>query len=58
MADTQSKPEPPLVREGGARHDVRYSDPFAAFLDLMDVVEALCPRWPERTPSVGRDYRL
>ena len=24
------------------------TDPFAAWLDLMETVEALCPQWPER----------
>lgn len=33
-------------------------DPVAAWLDLMEVVEALCPQWPVRNPIVGRDYRL
>ncbi len=32
--------------------------PVDAWIDLMEVVEALCPRWPERPLSIGRDYRL
>ena len=32
--------------------------PIDAWIDLMEVVEALCPRWPERALSIGRDYRL
>jgi hypothetical protein len=31
------------------------------WIDLMEVVEALCPRWPERPAPAGkgqRDYRL
>lgn len=34
---------------------------LADWIDLMEVVEALCPRWPERTAPVGKgpcDYRL
>jgi hypothetical protein len=33
-------------------------DPIAAWLDLMEVVEALCPQWPERSKGRGGDYRL
>jgi hypothetical protein len=29
------------------------SDPFRALDDLMSVVEALCPTWPERGPFVN-----
>ena len=30
------------------------------WIDLMEVVEMLCPVWPERGPAVteGTDYRL
>lgn len=33
-------------------------DPIAAWLDLMEVVEALCPQWPQRTPRQWTDFRL
>ena len=42
-------PVHPLSSEGGLRlppPDGR--DPFEAIDDLMQVVEALCPRWPSR----------
>ena len=29
-----------------------------ARMDVMETVEALCPRWPERELSIGTDYRL
>lgn len=29
---------------------VRPDDPFQALDDLMVVIEALCPEWPERPP--------
>jgi hypothetical protein len=32
--------------------------PIDAWIDLMEVVEALCPTWPERGLSCGVDYRL
>lgn len=33
-------------------------DPIAAWLDLMDVVEALCPQWPQRSARAWREFRL
>jgi hypothetical protein len=33
-------------------------DPIAAWLDLMDVVEALCPQWPQRASRAWREFRL
>lgn len=47
-------PEVVLVREGGVAYapsGVR--DPFQSLMALMEVVEALCPRWPERVGSLG-----
>lgn len=29
-----------------------------AWMDLMETVELLCPRWPERELLIGTDYRL
>jgi len=34
------------------------NDSFADWMSLMEVVEALCPRWPEREPSIGTRYLL
>jgi hypothetical protein len=49
MNSSANPPEAPLFSEGGVQTRVPPpADPFAAFLDLMVVVEALCPRWPER----------
>lgn len=49
-----------LVADGGLRHTVPPSaDPIADWLDLMEVVEALCPEWPEPAPPrPGWIYRL
>ncbi len=50
-----TRPEPPgavLVREGGVRTLPVPSDPIRAWLDLMEVVDALRP--PVRPPSVRR----
>ena len=32
--------------------------PIEAWIDLMEVVEALCPVWPERDGAGQGDYRL
>jgi hypothetical protein len=29
-----------------------------AWMELIEVVELLCPRWPERVFAKGLDYRL
>jgi hypothetical protein len=50
---------PLLVAEGGVEYRLSGSaDPFAAWMNLMETVEALCPRWPQRERSVGGTYRL
>lgn len=47
--DAQS--EPVLVREAGVPYRPRpAADPFERWMALMEVVEALCPRWPARPP--------
>ncbi|MBE5315246.1 MAG: hypothetical protein H4O13_07580 [Xanthomonadales bacterium] len=33
-------------------------DPVAAWLDLMEVVEALCPEWPQRSVRAWLEFRL
>lgn len=44
----------PLSSEGGlAVRPVMARDPFEAIDDLMQVVEALCPRWPNREPFLA-----
>jgi hypothetical protein len=42
---------PILVAEGGVTTPVDDDrNPFEILDDLMQVVEALCPKWPEREP--------
>jgi len=42
-----------LVREGGVRYvPSGKRDPMAAWVELMEVVEALCVRWPQRRRSL------
>jgi hypothetical protein len=41
----------PFAGEAGIRApDASDRDPFEQLDELMAVVEALCPRWPEREP--------
>ena len=49
-----------LVAEGGLQNTLsRSSDPIADWIDLMETVEALCPKWPApEPPRVGWVYRL
>ncbi len=51
---------PVLVSEGGAAwHPLRTDDSVAAWMDLMEAVEALCPSWPARPQRMEpADFRL
>lgn len=56
---TNNERQPLLVAEGGVayrRSDT--ADPFAAWMELMEVVEALCPRWPKRERNPGHIFLL
>ena len=49
----------PFVTEGGISLPIPVpADPYAALDDLMKVVEALCPIWPERETFKERPYWL
>ena len=49
----------PLAAAGGVSYAPKTQrDPITAWIELMEVVEALCPRWPERRLVIGKDYRL
>lgn len=51
MNSSVKQTEPPFVADGGLPYAPSGStDPFAALDELMRVVEALCPEWPERPP--------
>lgn len=46
---TGPEAKPLLVAEGGVGYvPPPQPDPIAAWVELMEVVEALCPRWPVR----------
>jgi len=63
MSSSNKSPEQPLVEAGGVRdpadleRPTPVGDPYAALDDLMVVVEALCPTWPER-PLLTRTQRM
>lgn len=51
--------DPPIAAGGGVRiPQVPTEDPFRTLDDLMAVVEALCPSWPERDPFVRAERML
>ena len=46
--------EPLLVGEGGVAYRVKPAgDPFVALAELMEVVEALCPKWPPHRSNLS-----
>jgi hypothetical protein len=47
-----------IVSEGGIRYVRHFQDPIAARIELMDVVEALCPKWPEREHRIDGVFLL
>ena len=49
-----------LAAKGGLQNTLSWSsDPIADWIDLMEAVEALCPKWSEpEPPRVGWVYRL
>ena len=49
MNSCEKSSNTPLVAEGGVPVPAdRPEDPYRALDDLMAVVEALCPQWPQR----------
>ena len=63
MSSSVKSPEPikhPLAAGGGiATAPPEVKDPFAALDDLMVVIEALCPTWPQRELfAAAGDWRL
>jgi len=51
--------QPLFVSEGGVEYRVSDAvDPFDAWIQLMEVVEALCPRWPEREQRIDDVFLL
>lgn len=59
---TQSRKQPEavaLAAEAGVPYIPAYpGDPIGDWVGLMEAVEALCPRWPPREPSIGGRFEL
>ncbi len=48
-----------LVADAGVPYRiVPTGDPIQAWMDLMEAVEVLCPKWPPQPATRGRNYRL
>ena len=47
-----------IVSDAGVPYNPEYRDPTAAWVELMNVVEALCPRWPEREHRIDGVFLL
>lgn len=49
MTSSTNSPDQPFASDGGITLPVATEeDPYRTLDDLMAVVEALCPNWPER----------
>jgi hypothetical protein len=45
---TPGNSTPLIVAEAGVAYAPQHRAPIAAWIELMEVVEVLCPRWPAR----------
>lgn len=54
------RPKPvPLAADGGVPFaPLLHRDSIDAWIDLMEAIEMLCPRWPDRALATGTGYRL
>jgi hypothetical protein len=50
--------EAPFASDGGIAYVPNNDDGFAKFFELMEVVEALCPTWPEREHKIDGIFLL
>ncbi len=59
---TRPRKEPDAIAfaaEAGVPYvPARSADPIGDWIALMEVVEALCPQWPYRAPSIGGRFEL
>lgn len=59
MSSSETPPEPPLAGDGGVHGSVSSpQDPYRTLDDLMALVEAHCPTWPQRGTFVGGEETL
>jgi hypothetical protein len=54
----QKNSERLMVSEGGLPYTPTHKDPISAWIELMEVVEALCPRWPAREHKIEGVFLL
>ena len=48
----------PFAADGGIERTFRNEDPVARWIELMEVVEALCPKWPPREHKIDGVFLL
>ena len=61
IAKPESGLEPLLARNAGVAWAWAPNADFSSIdarIDLIETVELLCPRWPDRVYAGGQDYRL
>jgi hypothetical protein len=59
LPTSPSEVKPPFVAEGGVEYRTPdATDPFDSWIQLMEVVEALCPQWPEREHRIDGVFLL
>jgi hypothetical protein len=57
-SSTPGSSAPLIVAEAGVAYTPWHKDPICAWIDLMEVVEALCPRWPVREHGIQGVFLL
>ena len=53
-----SNDDAPFVADGGIPFQQRNDDPVAKFLELMELIEVLCPKWPPREHKIDGIFLL
>jgi hypothetical protein len=48
----------PFAASGGVERTFRNEDSVARWIELMDLVEPLCPKWPERGHKIDGIFPL
>lgn len=56
--NTRERRSTPLAADAGIRRRVLPDQGFERWVELMELVEALSPRWPPRLRPEYRDWRL
>ncbi len=48
----------PFAADGGIERTSRNEDPVARWMELMELIEALCPKWPKREHKIDGVFLL